>query len=209
MEDLTLFKITDPFKDTVFEKQNQNGQFDENTFAVFKVSLDERSDYVPINTRTTRHTSYVINLKEKYQFSFQQLEIEKFDTDCLNQFRIYLLVTSVTIFLWLGDEVNQEVKSGSLQIIKAFFQEKMLDKMEFTPSYQVKRKFSDTIKIRFEFQGYESQAFISHLGLTSAMVGTDDIQGYLMLRRPKQAYWMSQKELALQKKVDDDAPELN
>jgi hypothetical protein len=47
--------------------------------------------------------------------------------------------------------------------------------MEFTPSYQVKRKFSDTIKIRFEFQGYESQAFISHLGLTSAMVGTDDI----------------------------------
>lgn len=67
--------------------------------------------------------------------------------------------------------------------------------MEFVPSYISQKKFSETLKIRLEFQGYESQAFVSHLGQTSAMPATDDTQGYMMLRRPKKAYWVSQKEL--------------
>ena len=35
---------------------------------------------------------------------------------------------------------------------------------------------------------------MSHLGKTNSIPSTDDSQGYLMLRAPKKAYYISQKE---------------
>ena len=57
------------------------------------------------------------------------------------------------------------------------------------------KNFSETPKIRLEYQGYESQSFMSHLGKTNKVQNLDDSNGYLMLREPKKAYWVSQREL--------------
>jgi len=59
------------------------------------------------------------------------------------------------------------------------------------PSYLTFKKFSQSPKIRLEFQGYESQAFMSHLGKLQTNYTTDDSQNYLMLREPKKAYYIS------------------
>ena len=109
-----------------------------------------------MNVRKTRHTSYVCSIKEQYTMTFQELNIDMFEPTCLSEFFIYLLVTPVTVFMWLGKEINEEVRNGSLSIIKAFFQDKMPEKLDFQPSYITSKRFSETIKIRLEFQGYES-----------------------------------------------------
>ena len=74
-----------------------------------------------MNVRKTRHTSFVCTIKEKYAMTFQELNIETFDPTCLSEFFIYLLVTPVTVFMWLGVEIDEEIRNGCLSIIKAFF----------------------------------------------------------------------------------------
>lgn len=83
-----------------------------------------------MNVRKTRHTSYICSIKEQYTMTFQELNIDKFDPTCLSEFYIYLLVTPVTVFMWLGKEIDEEVRNGSLSIIKAFFQDKMPEKLD-------------------------------------------------------------------------------
>lgn len=53
--------------------------------------------------------------------TFQELDIEKFDSTCLSEFFVYLLVTPVTVYMWLGNEIDEEVRNGSMSIIKAFY----------------------------------------------------------------------------------------
>jgi hypothetical protein len=53
--------------------------------------------------------------------TFQELNIDMFEPTCLSEFFIYLLVTPVTVFMWLGKEIDEDVRNGSLSIIKAFF----------------------------------------------------------------------------------------
>lgn len=74
-----------------------------------------------MNVRKTRHTSYISTIKEKYSITFQELDIDKFDNTCLSEFYVYLLSTPVTLFLWLGKEINPDVRDGALSIIKAFY----------------------------------------------------------------------------------------
>ena len=62
---------------------------------------------------------------------FQELEIENFDSSCLSEYFVYLLYTPVSIYLWLGNEIDEDVRTGALSIIKAFLQEKIPDKFDF------------------------------------------------------------------------------
>jgi hypothetical protein len=41
------------------------------------------------------------------------------------------LYTPVSIYLWLGNEIDEDVRTGALSIIKAFLQEKIPDKFDF------------------------------------------------------------------------------
>ena len=120
-QDLTLYKVSNPAQNLFFEKQAEQSSFDPNAFAVYKVSMEIRSDFSSMNVRKTRHTSFVCTIKEKYVMTFQELNIETFDPTCLSEFFIYLLVTPVTVFMWLGAEIDEEIRNGCLSIIKAFF----------------------------------------------------------------------------------------
>jgi hypothetical protein len=93
---------------------------DADNFSIFRVNLEERSDYVPQQLRKSKHTNYISTIKEKYQIAFQMLDIEKFDSTCLSEFHVYLLVSPVTFYLWLGKEIEEDVRVGALSIIKAF-----------------------------------------------------------------------------------------
>lgn len=82
-----------------------------------------------------------------------------------------------------------------MSIIKAFYQEHQPEKLTLEPSYISGLNFGQCPKIRLEYQGFESQSFISHLGKPQSVQSLDDAHAYLMLREPKKAYWISQKEL--------------
>ena len=108
------------------------------------------------------------------------------------------------LYLWLGDEVEDDVRAGQLNLIDAFFKNKNLDLFQSQPSYKTKKKFSETMKIRLEQQGYESPLFMSHLGLASEMPSTDDVGNFTMLRRLKHAYYLSEKQFQAQNYTDTD-----
>jgi hypothetical protein len=52
--------------------------------------------------------------------------------------------------MWLGAEIDEEIRNGCLSIIKAFFQEKMPERLDLQPSYITQKRFAETIKIRIE-----------------------------------------------------------
>jgi hypothetical protein len=52
---------------------------------------------------------------------FQELNINKFDTAGLSEYNLYLLVTPITVYMWIGLKVVEEIKSSSLSVLKAFF----------------------------------------------------------------------------------------
>lgn len=164
---------------------------------MFKVTLVVRPDFVE-HKRSTRHTSYLNVMSEKYKFQFHQLDLTKFEAAHLSEYEIYLLVSPIMLYLWLGDEVEDDVRAGQLNLIDAFFQIKNLDLFQSQPSYKTKKKFSETMKIRLEQQGYESPLFMSHLGLASEMPSTDDVGNFTMLRRLKHAYYLNEKQLEAQ-----------
>lgn len=70
---------------------------------------------------------------------------------------VFLLVSPITMYLWNGRKVEDEIKNCSLSIIKAFLQENQPDRLVNEPSYMTLKRFSETTKIRLEWQGYESQ----------------------------------------------------
>lgn len=131
---MCLYSLKDPATNLAFEKKSEP-VYDSQAFAVYKVGLDERSDYIEMKTRSTRHTNFVSTMKEKYHITFHELQIDQFDNTCLSEYYVYILATPVTLFLWLGNEIEPEVRDGALQIIKAFYQEKQPDRLQFEPSY--------------------------------------------------------------------------
>jgi len=52
--------------------------------------------------------------------------------------------------MWLGAEIDEEIRNGCLSIIKAFFKEKMPERLDLQPSYITQKRFAETIKIRIE-----------------------------------------------------------
>ena len=56
--------------------------------------------------------------------TFKELSLEEFNYSYLSEYFIYLLTSPVTVFLWQGNEVLDEIKNFSLSVIKAFYQEK-------------------------------------------------------------------------------------
>lgn len=69
---LCLFSLKDPANNLAFEKTAEP-EYDAQSFAVYKVGLDERSDYIEMKTRSTRHTNFVSTMKEKYHITFHEL----------------------------------------------------------------------------------------------------------------------------------------
>ena len=63
-KDLTLYKVENPADNLQFIKKDVEEEFDPTSFAVFKVHLEERADFMALNVRKTRHTSYVSTIKE-------------------------------------------------------------------------------------------------------------------------------------------------
>jgi len=53
--------------------------------------------------------------------TFKELKIDKFVPSFLSEFNVYLIASPVTVFLWQGEEVPDEIHHSSLSIIKAFF----------------------------------------------------------------------------------------
>lgn len=105
-------------------------------------------------------------------------------------------MTPVTLYLWLGKEIDKVIKTGSLHILKAFCNhfEKMTEKFQSQASYLQTLKYNENLKLRIEFPGYESQHFLNYLGKQKHVCCNDDILSYQMLRRPKQAHWVDLKE---------------
>ena len=68
------------------------------------------------------------------------------------------------LYLWLGDEVEDDVRAGQLNLIDAFFKNKNLDLFQSQPSYKTKKKFSETMKIRLEQQGIRVASVHESLG---------------------------------------------
>lgn len=101
-KDLTLYKVENPAENLVFEKAEEQPPLDLQSFVVSKVLLEERSDYIQMAVRKTRHTSYVSTIKEKYTITFQDLNLEGFDPSCLSEHYVYILYTPITVYLWLG-----------------------------------------------------------------------------------------------------------
>jgi hypothetical protein len=54
---------------------------------------------------------------------FAPLVIDKFEPEMLSEYQVYLLVSPVTIYLWTGSEVTDEIRNSSLSIVKGFYQE--------------------------------------------------------------------------------------
>ena len=83
--------------------------------------------------------------------TFKELKIDNFNPSYLSEYNVYLIASPITVFLWQGEEVSQEILHSSLSIIKAFFQEKQPERLENEPSYIQFKKFSQSPKIRLEF----------------------------------------------------------
>ena len=57
--------MINPLNIEIVKKVN-DAPLDPNSFTVFKVGFEERSDYISTNKRSTRNTSFVHTVKDKF-----------------------------------------------------------------------------------------------------------------------------------------------
>ena len=103
---------------------------------LFRAKLKLREDFVEEVQKNARQ-QVIQDIQKKYTLTFVKLDIEKFDLTCLSHNQVYIMVTPVTLYLWLGREVEKVIITGSLHIIKAFccHFEKLAEKFSSLPSY--------------------------------------------------------------------------
>jgi hypothetical protein len=54
--------------------------------------------------------------------------------------------------------------------------------------------YNEYVKFKVEFQGYESPLFLNNFGSQTSVESSDDKLNFMMLRSPKQAYWIDVKD---------------
>ena len=124
-----------------------------------------------------------------------KLKFNNVDEAMLSQHQMYIISTPITIYLWLGKELEQNKILGSLRVLKAFTQGMLSEKLEYMPGYyQNMGQNIQCLRLRIEMQGYESARFRSFFGKKSVTPGYEDRNSYLMLRRPKMAYYVEESE---------------
>ena len=104
---------------------------------------------------------------------------------------MYLIQSPVSLYLWLGQEVDNRLKHGSLRIMSSFMINLLHENFQYKPGYSQgvdieKEQNILTMRLRIEYQGYESVKFKQLLGsLNSPPQGWEDRTDYLMMRRQK------------------------
>ena len=78
------------------------------------------------------------HLKDQYTLQMQKMKLKDVDASMLSQHQMYIISTPITLFLWLGKELDQSKKLGSLRIMKAFTQGMLNENLEFFPGYSEK-----------------------------------------------------------------------
>ena len=107
---------------------------------------------------------------------------------------MYIISTPITLYLWLGKELEQQKVLGSLRILNAFTQGIIGEKLEYRPGYKLSSGQNIMcLRLRIELQGYESVRFRAFLGKKSQTPGSEDRNAYLMLGRPKMAYYITEE----------------
>lgn len=169
-----------------YADQNQDQEFDTNGLYLYRVKLQEKSDYVAPVQKTGRQAA-LPDIKKQFDIGFQCLQISKFDSTSLGDNQVYILVTPVTLYAWFGDKVEKVVKTGALQIMKAFCMhfEPLAEKFQQQVSYNGTKMYNEYVKFKCEFQGYESPLFLNNFGFQTSVESSDDRMNYMMLRSPK------------------------
>jgi hypothetical protein len=55
-----------------------------------------------------------------------------------------MIVSPITVFLWIGEKAEEEIRFGALNLIEAFFQDKDLSLFHNIPSYMNLKPISQT-----------------------------------------------------------------
>lgn len=123
------------------------------------------------------------------------LNFAQIDQAMLSEHQMYIISTPVTLYLWLGKELEQQKVLGSLRILNAFTLGILGEKLEYKPGYKLSSGQNIMcLRLRIETQGYESVRFRSFFGKKKITPGSEDRNNYLMLGRPKMAYYIEEQD---------------
>ena len=92
--------------------------------------------------------------------------------------QIYLIQTPVRLYIWLGCELESLKRMAGLRILQSFSKDILKENFsQYRPGYHTASGKSQnilTIRLRIEYDGYESRQLLSLLGKSSKTSGKDN-----------------------------------
>jgi len=120
----------------------------------------------------------------------------------LNNHQMYMVSTPYSLYLWIGTNVSDENKRGTIQLLQIFMRDMMKEETAYQPTYLYDEAGIFALRLRVEIEGYESNKFKSFF----KNVWRQDVNDYLMLRRPKaNVYVQEEHELLDHNEIEDQA----
>ncbi len=130
------------------------------------------------------------DLSDYYTLHLEKLIITNVSQKTMSSRHLYLIQSPICIYLWLGQQVEPQKKKSSLRILQNFCKHILDDPLMYRPGYHFKTLEKQeqnilTVRLRIEYEGYESRQCASLLGKIGDTPGNDSRIDYLMLRLPK------------------------
>lgn len=141
MSDPVLYAPKDAAAECQYIKPEPEGRLQTDSVSFFRVSLEERLGFEARDPKVARLPGAI---KTQFNISFDHLNPETFTPYMLSEYQIYVLVSPVTLALWIGKKNDNLKKAGALRIIRAFCSDKLANNLDYIPAYISERKYLDS-----------------------------------------------------------------